>query len=105
MTAGDLIRFTIKRLNGLPAVFTSTASRDAYFASNPDELTAINNRLFAVGIGPVAEDPSQGNVTQWYAYIAGAWETIVATLVGATGLTGSGADLTQVTDGHIPVAL
>lgn len=79
-----------KETNSQPAVFTSTANRDAYFASNPSELVAINNQPLAIGIGAVAEDPSQDNVTQWYAYISGAWETIVATLVGATGSPGMG---------------
>ena len=78
-----------KTTNGQPAVFTSTANRDAYFTAQPDELVSINNSSFAIGIGTVAEDPSQTNVSQWQARIEGVWVNIVATLVGPTGAPGA----------------
>lgn len=88
-----------KATNSMPAVFTSTASRDTYFSNNPVELTSVNNRPLAIGVGAVAEDPSQTNVSQWYAYIDGVWITIVATLVGATGPSA----INDVDEGQIPV--
>ncbi len=78
-----------KTTNNQPAVFTSTANRDAYFTAQASELVSINNSGFAVGIGTVAEDPQQSNISQWQARIEGAWIDVVTTLVGATGAPGA----------------
>lgn len=92
-----------KETNGQPAVFTSETDRDNYFSTNPSELDNINNQQFAVGVGTIAEDPSSDNVSQWYIYSAGTWVTIVATLVGATGLDGDAATVANLNAGEIPV--
>lgn len=78
-----------KTTNNQPAVFTSTANRDAYFTAQASELDSINNSGFAIGIGTVAEDPQQSNISQWQARIEGVWVDVVTTLVGATGAPGA----------------
>lgn len=81
-----------KATNDQPAVFTAlsgSGSRDEYFTANPNELAAINNGPFAVGIGTTAEDPSSVPDSGWWAYIDGEWENILGTLVGADGQDGS----------------
>ncbi len=104
-SGGGAGAFTVynKDTNGAPAVFTSEANRNTYFSDNPSELSAITGRAFAVGIGTVAEDPSQDNVTQWFAYTTDGWIAIVATLVGATGQSGDAASVEDVSPNHVPV--
>lgn len=65
-----------KTTNNQPAVFTSTANRDAYFTAQASELDSINNSGFAIGIGTVAEDPQQSNISQWQARIEGSYDGI-----------------------------
>ena len=90
---GSVFRIYNKGANGQPAVFTSTANRDTYFATNASEFNGINNQPYAVGVGMVAEDASESNVSQWFVLINGIWEDIVGTLAGPAGMGSISQDI------------
>lgn len=99
--SGGAYAIYVKATNDQPAVFTSEASRDAFFASNPDELTAISAKPFMVGIGTTPEDPTSViGINGWYAYNAigfdAGWQSLATILRGERGEKGDSGSTPSV---------
>ena len=83
------IPFAIRSDNDQPAIFATIAARDTYYTANPDDLTDIDNKDLAVGIGTLS------NVTSAFIYRSGespVWQPIATNFRGTQGDKGDKGD-------------
>lgn len=94
--SGVLAERLFIKSDGLPAIFTNTAARDAYFSGSPAELARVKNS--PVGIG------TANAVTAAYVYDKNAsrWYPIAVNFKGDRGAAGLGVnDLSAIPDNHV----